>query len=97
MTFDADVTQRIVVELGVYVDHEDVLYGGHGLCCRLLLQIERRADDVDRVLFQITSLRHLGCVQRNKLLEFCTAIHDSMMGSENDLKQLCDRPSDDTL
>ena len=63
----------------------------------LLLQVECRSDNVDCVMLEVTTECSGSSVHGDQLLQFGPTVHDAVMGTENELKQLGDGPRNDTL
>ena len=109
----ADALHRVKVELRIDVEHERLVERRHCLADDFLLEVERRANDGDRVrlevatkltgrrmqsdeLLQLYWRREQSVAQRTRALT-SSAVHYTVVGSEDELHQLRDRPRDDTL
>ena len=79
----------------------------------LLLEVKRAPDDCDGIGLQVTAKLTFVAVHGDELLELCwrserlvefrthaltsSAVHDTVVGTEDELHQLRDRPRNDTL
>lgn len=88
----ADLAEGVVIQLAVDVEHEHFVNRGHGLFHDLLLQIKGGANNGDSVRLQVTAKLTRSGVHGDELLQFRTAIHDTVVGTKNEFKELRDGP-----